>query len=276
MIRTIAHAPPTLGWRFLTLLLSGAAAGQAPEPLLTAPEARQGVAVDAEALYVIDNQYIGKYDKRDGTRLGHWDGRDGKRIQHLNSGVVIDGRLYCAHSNYPDTPMVSSIEIWDSGSLTHVGSHSFGIYAGSATWVDYYDDSWWVMFAHYAGRGGEPGKGPEWSTLIRFDPRWQRQAAFTLPDELVDTFAPYSNSGGAWGDDGLLYLSGHDGAWLYVVELPDAGSELVYRTRVPAEIDGQGIAWDRSTSTRDLYGLVRDSNTVHRSRIPAIRTSLLQ
>ncbi len=261
-------------WRHCALpvlLLAGSASAQpAAEALVHAPEARQGVAVDATAIYAIDNQRIGRYDRRGGKLLGRWDGRSENRLKHLNSGVVIDGRLYCAHSNYPDVPMVSSIEIWDAASLTHVGSHSFGIYAGSATWVDRHDGSWWVMFAHYGGNGGEPGKGPEWSTLIRFDQNWRRLAGYTLPRELIDAFAPYSNSGGAWGDDGLLYLSGHDGPWLYVVELPASGSELIYRARLPAAIDGQGIAWDRAGGTRTLYGLIREQKTIHRSDIPAI------
>ena len=251
-------------------LLAAAVDTTSAEFVLTAPEARQGVAVDAAAIYVIDNQRIGKYDRRDGRMLARWDGRERGRLKHLNSGVVIDGLLYCAHSNYPDVPMTSSIEIWDAASLEHLDSHSFGIYAGSATWIDRYRGSWWVMFAHYGGKGGEPGKGPEWSTLIQFDDRWQRQAAYSLPAALIEQFAPYSNSGGAWHDDGYLYLTGHDGAWLHVVELPRAGTELVYRRRVPADVDGQGIAWDRESDARELYGLIRSEKAIRRSRIAMI------
>jgi hypothetical protein len=181
------------------LLAASALCAQAPLQEFSAPEARQGVAVDTEAVYVIDSRKIGKYDKRTGKRLGEWaDAEDGP-IQHLNSGVVIDGRLYCANSNYPNQPMTSSIEIWDTSSLEHVGNHSFGIYEGSATWVDFHDGHWWVVFANYATHGGAPGKGPEWTALVQFDEQWRRRAAWVLPQALVKEFSPYSSSGGAWG-----------------------------------------------------------------------------
>lgn len=228
----------------------------------SAVEARQAVAVDAGAAYAIDSRSIGKYDKRTGKRLGHWAGPEDGAIQHLNSGVVIDGRLYCAHSNYPNQPMTSSIEIWDTNSLEHVGSHSFGIYAGSATWVDFHDQHWWVMFANYATAGGSPGRGPEWATLVKFDQQWQRRAAWVLPRALVNEFSPYSSSGGSWGPDGFLYLTGHDGPTVFRVALPTAGSALELMGRVAVPFAGQGIAWDRSTDIPRLYGIRRSSRTV--------------
>lgn len=242
-----------------------AAVSASAEPVRTefpAVEARQAVAVDAEAVYAIDSRSIGKYDKRAGKRLRHWQGPDNGPIQHLNSGVVVDGRLYCAHSNYPGQPMTSSIEIWDAESLEHVGSHSFGIYAGSATWVDFHDRHWWVMFANYATAGGSPGRGPEWTTLVKFDEHWQRRAAWVLPRELTDEFSPYSSSGGTWGPDGYLYLTGHDAPAIYRMALPAAGSTLELKGRISVPIEGQGIAWDRSVDVPRLYGLRRSSRTV--------------
>lgn len=227
-----------------------------------AAEARQAVAVDADAVYVIGNRTIGKYDKRTGTRMREWAGAEHGPIQHLNSGVVIDGRLYCANSNYPNQPMTSSIEIWDADSLEHVGTHSFGIYEGSATWVDFHDEHWWVVFANYATKGGSPGKGPEWTTLIQFDERWRRRAAWVLPPALVNEFSPYSNSGGAWGPDGFLYLTGHDAPTVYRVALPAAGATLELKGRISMPIEGQGIAWDRSVDIPRLYGIRRSARTV--------------
>jgi hypothetical protein len=244
------------------LLAASALCAQAPLQEFSAPEARQGVAVDAEAVYVIDSRTIGKYDKRTGKRLREWAGAEDGPIQHLNSGVVIDGRLYCAHSNYPDQPMTSSIEIWDTSSLEHVGNHSFGIYEGSATWVDFHDGHWWVVFANYATHGGAPGKGPEWTALVQFDEQWRRRAAWVLPQALVKEFSPYSSSGGAWGPDGFLYLTGHDGGAVYRVALPGEGSTLELRQRIAVPIEGQGIAWDRSADVPRLYGLRRSSRTV--------------
>ena len=239
-----------------------ATCAQAAPEEFPAAEARQGVAVDAEFVYVIGNRTIGKYDKRTGKRNREWTGAKDGPIQHLNSGVVIDGRLYCAHSNYPNQPMTSSIEIWDANSLEHVGTHSFGIYAGSATWVDFRGGNWWVVFANYATKGGSPGKGPDWTTLIKFDQQWRRRAAWVLPQTLVNEFSPYSNSGGSWGPDGFLYLTGHDAPTVFRVALPAAGSGLELKGSIAVPIEGQGIAWDRSADIPRLYGLRRSTRTV--------------
>ena len=68
-------------------------------------EATQGIAVDEGYFYAIANRRIGKYDKRTGERVGTWEGTPDGPIVHLDSGVVLDGLLYCAHSNYPGVPM---------------------------------------------------------------------------------------------------------------------------------------------------------------------------
>ena len=135
----------------------------------SAQEARQAVAVDKDHFYAIDNNRIGKYDKMSGKQIKVWQGNKNGAIKHLNSGVVLNGKLYCAHSNYPDIPMVSSIEIWDTKTMQHIDNHSFGVFAGSATWIDYYDDSWWIVFAQYTKSAAQTGKDPRWTTLIRFD-----------------------------------------------------------------------------------------------------------
>lgn len=188
------------------------------ERRLSAPEAHQAVAVDAEHVYAITNQAIGKYDKTTGERVGRWAGAEDGPIIHLNSGVVRGDTLFSAHSNYPGVPMTSSIEMWDVTSMDHIGSHPLGIYQGSATWIDRRGGDWWVAFAHYGQEeggegpsGGVPGKGPEWTSLVRFSPDWQRRTAWTFPAEVIDRMRPYSTSGGAWGPDGRLYVQGTTG-----------------------------------------------------------------
>lgn len=74
-----------------------------------APEARQGVAVDATAFYAIDNRTIGKYDKTSGKKVAEWRAGTDEPFIHMNGGVIIGDELLCPHSNYPATPMVSSI-----------------------------------------------------------------------------------------------------------------------------------------------------------------------
>lgn len=226
-----------------------------------APEARQGVAVDAHHFYAVDNRRIGKYDKRSGRRVAAWDAGDDSSIIHLHSGVVLDGMLYCAHSNYPNVPMASSIEIFDAAGLTHRRSQPLPDGYGSATWVDRQGDAWWVAFANYAGRGGEPGKGPEATVVVRFDSRWNAIDTYSFPPEVVARFGTRSNSGGAWGAGGLLYATGHDAAEIYVLRTPAHGHVLDLVEIIPAPIEGQGIAWDRDAPGM-LHGIVKSSREV--------------
>lgn len=235
---------------------------------IEAEEAHQAVAVDDEHVYAITNRAIGKYDKESGERVERWSEAEDGPIIHLNSGVVIDDTLYCAHSNYPGVPMVSSIEMWDVSTLEHVGSHSFGVYEGSATWVDRHDGRWWVAFAHYGGSGdgdgpsgGVTGKGADWTTLVSFGPDWTRREGFVFPTAVLDRMRPYSTSGGAWGPDGSLYITGHDKTEVYKLALPAAGSTLQLRGVHPFPGEGQGIAWDPSRP-EFLYGIRRSAHEV--------------
>lgn len=272
MIRIFA-APAAL----LPLFASGPCAAQLSAPAdpphavevgrIAAAEANQGVVADQRYLYVIDNRTIGKYDKATGTRLAVWQGAEDGPVQHLNAGVVRDGRLYVAHSNYPGVPMVSSIEVWDTETLRHVDSHSFGIHSGSATWIDHRAGSWWVAFVNYENRGGVPGRGVDWSTVERFDTEWRQTGGWIFPAALVARFRPYSNSGGFWGDDGLLYLTGHDAAEIYTLRLPSAGSVLEWTGTIAAPIQGQGIGKD--PAARDVvYAIDRRRREVIVVQLP--------
>lgn len=228
---------------------------------LAAPAAGQAVAVDERHFYAIDNHRVEKYDRQTGARVDSWEGPEDGPILHLNSGVVIEGLLYCAHSNYPAVPMWSSIEIFDTATLEPVLTHSFGIQQGSATWVGRRDGHWWVAFAHYEGRGGEPGKGPAWTSLVRFDEQWRRISGYVFPEAVLRRFAGRSSSGGAWGRDGRIYTTGHDAPEVYVLELPRAGAALELVSIRPAPIHGQGIAWD-PRDPQLLWGIDRRSQEV--------------
>jgi hypothetical protein len=226
----------------------------------SAAEARQGVAVDKSHFYAIDNRGIGKYDKVTGERRAQWDAGGDASIIHLNSGVIVGDRLYCAHSNYPAVPMVSSIEVFDARTLDHVGSYPLSDAPGSATWVDRFRAAWWVVFANYEGRGAQPGRGPSTTTLTRYDPFWKAEAAYTFPPEVIERFGSRSNSGGSWRNQ-LIYATGHDAAEIYVLELPQTGSVLRLVDVLPAPIEGQGIAWD-PTEPGTLYGIVKRTREV--------------
>lgn len=214
------------------------------------PEANQAVGVDADHFYAIDNRTIAKYDKRTQQLVGRWDGPKSGPIEHFDSATVVDGRIYLSHSNYPRWPMTSSIEVFDAATLQPVDSHSFGIQIGSLTWLDRGPDGFW--YAGFANYNRVFGKSPvaygnKYNTqVVRLDADWHPAEAWVIPDEIVEKFEDMSNSGGSWGPDGKLYLTGHDPAEAYVMELPRMGSVLTWVATVPLANRGQGIAWDRS------------------------------
>lgn len=226
-----------------------------------APEARQGVAVDERHFYAIGNSQIVKYDRRTGEKVAAWEGEPDGPISHLNSCIVRDVRLVCAHSNYPGIPMLSSVEIWDTATLQHVASRSLGIYEGSLTWAIRRDGDRWLNFAHYGTAGGTPGKGPEWTTLVRLDADWNRRAAYTYPEALIERLRPYSISGGNWGPDGLLYVTGHDASEIYVLRLPERGSVLEWVETMPAPMHGQAWVFDPADPDA-VWGIIRASGDV--------------
>lgn len=239
-----------------------------------APAARQAVAVDAEHFFAISKRAVEKYERKSGTLVGRWQGAKDGPVVHLNSGTVVDGVLHCAHSNYPGVPMRSSIERFDTGSLRHLGSRPLPDAPGSATWVVRHAGAWWATFAHYAGRGGVAGKGPEATTLVRFDDAWQAAASWGFPARLVERFGRYSSSGGVWGPDGLLYVTGHHAPEVYVLRLPADGTTLELVAVLPASIEGQGIAFD-PVEPWTLWGIVRRLREVRVTR-PMLPRGLLE
>ncbi len=255
---------------FLLAGLEAAAGQQASQPSrrfeeiarFPAPLARQAVAVDAASVYVVEDQAIAKYDKASHQLLQTTAAVKG--IIHLDSAVVVEGKLYCAHSNYPELPMTSSVEIWDTKSMAHVASHSFGIMWGSCTWIDRHDGAWWAVFANYSrvfGNSREAYGNTYWTTLVKFDDNWQWQAGWVFPKDVLERVEPMSVTGGSWGADGLLYCTGHDRPETYVLRLPEAGATLDLVETIPLGNAGQGIAWDRS-SAGVLYGLNRHERQV--------------
>lgn len=222
-------------------------------------EANQGVGVDAAHFYAVDNFTIGKYDKKTGQLAKKWQGDRKGPVLHLDSAMLMDGKLYAAHSNWPDWPMTSSLEIFDAATLEHVGTHSFGIRYGSLTWVDWHDGHWWMTFANYDRLMG-PNKTPYGhkanTLMVKFTRDFRPLESWTLPKAILDKFEDMSNSGGSWGPDGYLYLTGHDPAELYRMRLPKAGSILELVDVIPMNIRGQGIAWDRS-QPGVIYGIIR-------------------
>ena len=233
-----------------------------------APEANQGVAVDAGSIYAIGNSQIGRYNKKTGKRTGGWSG-DPKVFPHLNSCAAIGAELICASSNYPATPMTSTVEVFDRAKLTHLRSIPLGHQVGSLTWVVRKGDAWWAGFANYDGKGGEPGRDHTASAVVKFDRAWKPLAQWSFPKTVLDRFAPHGVSGGVWGDDGLLYVTGHDAAEVYALRVPPAGGVLEEVATIPLATEGQAIAMD---AKRTLYGISRKNREVVAMKLPTVGT----
>lgn len=262
---------------------------KAPEPTLTkhglvAEEigrwpvrgANQGVAVDEAFFYGIGNFMVVKHRKDTGERVAESIGLRGGPFVHLNGGYAKEGKLFLAHSNFPQLPMASSFEIFDTASLEHLESHSFGIRLGSLTWVERHEGVWWACYANYNDKGTTPGFDNRWTYLSTFDDNWQELESWLFPPQVVESWGKSSCSGGSWGEDGLLYITGHDEKELYVLRPPDKGVTLEYITTIEVPIEGQSWAWDRSSEDgRVLYGISRATREVIAARIPPIPEELL-
>jgi hypothetical protein len=70
-----------------------------------APEANQGVAAGLAHFFAIDNSTLAKYEIQTGRLAGRWVGTRNGPIRHMNSCLLDAGRIRCANSNYPQTPM---------------------------------------------------------------------------------------------------------------------------------------------------------------------------
>lgn len=173
-----------------------------------AADAIQGVAVDAEYFYSIDDYSITKHNKTTGEPLLQWYGGEYGPIIHLDGGTVIDGIICCPHSNYPSSPETSSVEMWNATTLEHIGSHPFGVYRGSLTWVDQdQNGTFFGTFANYDRV--QPGQTQPYgltmnTQMVQFNDDWSVARSWIFPDALWQSFSPMSNSGGSFGPDGWL------------------------------------------------------------------------
>ena len=224
------------------------------------PEAHQAVAVDSTSFYAIGNRTIARYEKGTAKRLAQWTAPAGSQILHLNSGSVLDGRLYCANSNWPKTPLGNSVEIFEAGTLEHLERREFSEAEGAINWIERHRGSWWIVFAFYGNADGRR------TQLVRYDDDWQKTGVWSFPETVIQRFLPNSNSGGAFGPNGRLFVTGHDHAELYVLKVPDEDGELRHVASIAAPIAGQGIAWDRS-DIGTVFGIVRSSHEVVSMRL---------
>lgn len=201
--------------------------------VIPAPEAIQAAASNGDDLYAIAGNRIAKYDRTTGKRLAVSTGP----ATHLNSGFFHDGKLYCAHSNYPKTPERSEIKVLDPATMELTEYKNFGETAhGSLTWAVLHDGHWWCTFARY---GDDNAK----TALVKYDLEWREVGKWTYPKSVIAELGSYSISGGFWSKDKLL-ATGHDDQIVFVLQLPEAGTVLEHVETLSVPFTGQGIAID--------------------------------
>jgi hypothetical protein len=191
---------------------------------------------------------VGKYDRRSGERLALSTGE----AKHLNSGYLWEGRVFCAHSNYPQTPEQSEIKVLEIQSMRLSTYKDFGNLGGSLTWAIREGGHWWCNFARY----GADNAG---AFLVKFDDEWHEVQRWTYPPELIAKLGRFSLSGGIWHKDELL-VTGHDDPVLFRLRMPDAGSVLHFVGSDKIPFTGQGIAADPVTG--GLVGIHRAKRQV--------------
>ncbi len=227
-------------------------------------KASQGVAVDSKHFYAISNTEITKHDKETGVQIAMWEANPKDAAQahfkHMNSGTVIDGKLYAAHSRFPIAPNENTIEIFalDGENLKYESTIRMPSDHGSLTWIDKKnDDSWWMCYAVY----GKPENRKTKLVKYRFENGiFIEQQTWFFPEETVAKWGASSCSGGSWGSDGYLYVTGHDNAEVHVMEIDSKQALRHIHTQPVPGIFGQAIAWDRSAENTTLWGIVKNKH----------------
>jgi hypothetical protein len=221
-------------------------------------KASQGVAVDEKYFYGISNTRISKHDKLTNKIIATWQaqGEKFKYFKHLNSGTVIEGKLYCAHSRFPVDPNDSRVEVWGAQGegLVHERSIAMPRKHGSLTWVDKSSDGfWWMCYAVY-------GKNNHQTKLVKYSyegDQFIEIESWFFPKEVISQWGRWSCSGGSWGADNKLYTTGHDHGRAYVLKI-DGNNKLTYvRTEKDLGFYGQAIAWDRFSEKPILWGIIK-------------------
>lgn len=237
---------------------------------IKAPEAGQGVAVDADHYYAVGNFVIAKYARATGKRVALWRGARNGPIIHVNSCFVEGKELACAHSNHPRLPFANSIEYFDRNTLEPIRSHSLGVMdEGSLVWFDRVPDDWIVGLAHYNDETGIPFKDNSFAAIELYDPQWRRMGGWALPPALVERMAPQAASGGAIGPGGYLYLMGHDRAEMYVLAKPRSGPYLVHIATIAIAAEGQAFDFDES-DPGSVCAISRPSREIRCFRLPPV------
>jgi hypothetical protein len=209
--------------------------------LLASPYATQAAAADERNVYVISSTTVARYDRATGRLLATATTPDTK---HLNSGFLHDGKVWCAHSNYPAMPHESDIRVYEPVTGTLTVGHVFRDPPGSLVWCVRREGRWWCCFAHYGDDNAR-------TVLVEYEPggfdRERRRLSF--PTKVIADW-----------DEHTLLVSHHHFRVLYRLRLPEAGDTLEFVEALHCPFPGQGFAADPVTS--GLIGIDRARRAV--------------
>ena len=214
----------------------------------SAPEAFQAAAADRDFFYAISSTDVARYDRETKQAVANSLGA----AKHLNSGYIWEGRLLCAHSNYPILPERSEVKVLDLKTMQLATFHDFGSYGGSLTWIVRHNRRWWCNFAKY-------GKENSATFLAEMDDQWNEIRRWSYPAHVIKQLGRYSLSGGIWIED-HLFVTGHDDQFVYQLRLPARGTVLKYVGKHSVPFQGQGIALDPLTN--GIVGIDRSRREV--------------
>lgn len=215
---------------------------------LASSHATQAAAADENFVYAVSNTGIAKLVRATGEKTAVSTGK----ASHLNSALLMDGKIYAAHSNFPFKPDQGDIRMMDPKTMKLEIFHRFEKPPGSLTWALKRGGSWWCHFAHY-------GKENAKSRLVRYDGNWSETGRWDYPAELIKDWGTMSLSGGIWLGD-MLLVTGHDKKLIYRLKLPEQGTTLRWMDALPSPFPGQGIAI--ASKTGGLVGIDRSRKVV--------------
>jgi len=231
-----------------TFSLAQSLQGWEQAQVIAAPEAVQAAASNGDDIYAIAGDKIAKYNRKTGQRVAVSTGP----ATHLNSGFFHDGKLYCAHSNFPKKPERSEIKVLDPETMELTEFKNFGETShGSLTWAVLHEGHWWCTFARYGADNSQ-------TALVKYDFEWREVGQWRYPKSVVSDLGRNSISGGLWWK-GRLLATGHDNPVVYVLQLPETGHVLQHRETLSVPFTGQGIAAD---GANDLIGIHRPRKQV--------------
>jgi endonuclease/exonuclease/phosphatase family metal-dependent hydrolase len=222
-----------------------------------APEAKQAAAADERFVWAVTNKRVALYDRVTGQKISE----SPESALHFNGAFLKEGRLYLAHSNHPETPARSDIQLFDSETASLDLFHDFCESDGYLNWAVYHDDAWWCFFAHY-------GEDNAKSYLAKFDSQWSELQRWRCPKSILSQLGRHSLSGGIWRGSELL-VTGHDDPVLFRLSLPDCGDELNHVGTDTIPFTGQGFADDSATG--GLVGIHRLNKRILFAAPPASR-----